>query len=102
MAGAGTGDHVDGVAHACLGREERLQGPTNDLAELGDHEAVVLARVGGDDPGAAPVRNDGHPASPEVPLRAQHRGQVEHFLDGPRPYDAGLVEESVDRHVARG
>ena len=102
MAGSGAGDHVDGVAHACLGREERLQGPSNDPAELGDHEPVVLARVGSDDPGATPVRDDGHPASPEVFLRAQDRGQVEHFLDGPGPYDARLVEQGVDRHVARG
>ena len=61
------------------------------LSELGHDEPVGLAGVRGEDARTAPVGHDGHSASTELPLRTQHRGDVEHLLNGSGTDDARLV-----------
>ena len=102
VLGRGAGDHVDRVGHARLRREHRPQTRRRQLVELRHDKTVRLAGVCGEDARAAPVCQDGHPRSSEAPLRAQHRGEVEHLLDGLGTDNARLVEHGVYRDVALG
>ena len=98
----GAGDHVDRVGHARLRWEQGPQTRSGELSELGHDEPVGLAGICGKNSRPAPVGQNGHSASWEPPLRAQHCGEVEHLLDGFGADDARLVEQGVHCHVAAG
>ena len=96
----GAGDHVDGVGHTGLGREQGPQPRRGRRRRLGNLEAVRFAGICGEDPRPTAVGDDRYSAASVPPGRAQHRRQVEHLLDRPGPDDARLAQQGVHSHVA--
>ena len=98
----GVAEDVDGVAHARR-RRELLPEVLGDVGmQRGDFHAARLHGVGGHDPGAAGVGDDGHAVALGQGLHGQRGGEVEQRLEGVGPDDAGPLERRPVGDVRAG
>ena len=97
--GGRAAEHVDRVAEARLGREERRELLAGLCGQVGELQPDRLADVRAEDPQASCVGQQADPSTPRLGLAREQRGDVDELLERCRADDAGLVEERVDRRL---
>ena len=93
-AGRGA-EQVNGVGEARVLRQQRLQGGSGRLAQLGQLEPGRGAGVGAEDSETAGIRHHAHAAAARQWLAREEGGRVDQLLERVGANDARLAEERL-------